>query len=321
MSTSLQTAAAAELEYGFEPSKLQLIKDTIAKGTTDQELQLFLYTCQRTGLDPLAKQIYCIKRWDATLQREVATPQTSIDGYRLIADRTGNYAPGRAPTYEESEGGGIFSATAYVMKWVRGTWHEVSATAYWNEYVQTKKGGQLMHMWATKPRVMLGKCAETLALRRAFPAELSGIYTNEEMPEPEQQPSYLDTRTGEIVEKPVKQLTANPPTNRVLTPDPAAAKAKLWQTFDAVVRQAKTLGIKVQDAELLQAKEDASEAEVIEMGKQLRQAIGLAQSINAETAKVAERTRGRQTEPEDEDTGSFVEVAENVELFPNGVPA
>jgi hypothetical protein len=65
-----------------------------------------------------------------------------------------------------------------------------------------------MHMWSTKPRVMLGKCAETLALRRAFPAELSGIYTQEEMPEGE--PAYLDVKTGEIVDKPVKQLTANP---------------------------------------------------------------------------------------------------------------
>jgi phage recombination protein Bet len=305
MNTAIQTNAAAAIEtFGFDPPKLQLIKDTIAKGTTTDELYLFLYTCQRTGLDPLAKQIYCIKRWDANLGREVATPQTSIDGYRLIADRTGNYAPGRAPTYEESEGGGVFSATAYVMKWVRGTWHEVSATAYWNEYVQTKKGGQLMHMWATKPRVMLGKCAETLALRRAFPAELSGIYTQEEMPEGE--PAYLDVKTGEIVDKPVKQLTANPAPNRVLTPDPAAARAKLWKTFDAVVREAKALGIKVQDAELLQADENASEEEVKTLGTQLRQAI------NAQKAAL-----------EDEDTGSFVEVVEgeNVELFPNGAPA
>jgi phage recombination protein Bet len=306
VNTAIQTNAAAAIEtFGFDPPKLQLIKDTIAKGCTTDELYLFLYTCQRTGLDPLAKQIYCIKRWDANLGREVATPQTSIDGYRLIADRTGNYAPGRAPTYEESEGGGVFSATAYVMKYVRGTWHEVSATAYWNEYVQTKKGGQLTHMWSTKPRVMLGKCAETLALRRAFPAELSGIYTQEEMPEGE--PAYLDVKTGEIVDKPVKQLTANPAPNRVLTPDPAAARAKLWRGLNELVKQCKEMGVNAKDADQMIMDGEASDAEIIAMGKALRDAV-------------SRREAAEMGLDEDEDTGSFVEV-ENVELFPNGVPA
>jgi phage recombination protein Bet len=176
-------------EVGYSASKLQLVKDTIARGATDDELALFLYTAHRAGLDPLARQIYCIQRWDSTLQRNVMSVQVSIDGLRLIADRTGRYAPGRASTYEYDKNGSLVAATAYVMKYVQGTWHEAAATAYYVEYVQTKKDGTPTAMWKSKPRIMLGKCAEALALRRAFPAELSGIYTPDEMGDDESRPA------------------------------------------------------------------------------------------------------------------------------------
>lgn len=179
---------AIAAEVGYSPGKLQLVKDTIARGATDDELALFLYTAHRAGLDPLARQIYCIQRWDSTLQRNVMSVQVSIDGLRLIADRTGRYAPGRASTYEYDKNGSLVAATAYVMKYVQGTWHEAAATAYYVEYVQTKKDGTPTAMWKSKPRIMLGKCAEALALRRAFPAELSGIYTPDEMGDDELQP-------------------------------------------------------------------------------------------------------------------------------------
>lgn len=254
--TNLARVETTTIEsFGFEPSKLQLIKDTIAKGTTNEELQLFLYTCQRTGLDPLARQIYCIKRWDSNLGREVATPQTSIDGYRLIADRTGNYAPGRAPTYEEGEQG-IIAATAYVMKYVRGTWHEVSATAYWDEYAQFKKNGNPTHMWATKPRVMLGKCAESLALRRAFPAELSGLYTQDEMPEAEATPQPMIAMVQPVA-----------------LPDPEVFRRRLWKGLAALVTEAKALGLSVQDVAELQMDEGTPDEVIITIGKELRRDI------------------------------------------------
>ena len=196
--------------YGFDQETVNLIKEQVARGASDAELSLFLYTASRTGLDPLARQIYCIKRWDSSLNKEVMSVQVSIDGYRLIADRTGRYAPGRAPTFEYDNAGRLISATAYVMKYVRGTWHEVAATAYYEEYVQRKRDGGPTIMWATKPRVMLAKVAEALALRRAFPAELSGVYTSDEMgDEPRSltvishpEPRPHDTVTGEVLETP-----------------------------------------------------------------------------------------------------------------------
>src|ERR1051325_6605851 len=161
-------------EAGWDANKVQLIKDTVAKETTDDELMLFMMTAKRTGLDPFARQIYCIKRNDRMLGRKVASIQTSIDGYRLIADRTNKYAPGQEPIYRYTDDGHLISATSYVKKLAGGTWHEVAATAYYDEYAQETP------LWKRMPRNMLAKCAEALALRRAFPAELSGLYTSDE---------------------------------------------------------------------------------------------------------------------------------------------
>lgn len=165
-----------------DDQKIQLMKDTICKGSTDDEFQLFAYTCKRMGLDPFARQIFPVKRWNSSLKREEMTIQTGIDGYRLIADRTGRYSPGRDPEYLYDEKGCLICSKAFVMKQTPdGKWHEVAASAHFSEYAGLKKDGSPNHMWATKPHIMLSKCAEALALRKAFPAELSGVYTKEEM--------------------------------------------------------------------------------------------------------------------------------------------
>ena len=182
----------------FTPEQIELIKRTVCKGATDDEFALFLYTATRLGLNPLAHQIHAVKRYDSASGIEVMAIQTGIDGYRLNADRTGKYAPGREPSFVY-EGKNVVSATAYVKKLVGGTWHEVAATAHMSEYAAKKKDGTMTNMWATKPHIMLAKCAEALALRRAFPAELSGLYTDEEM---QQADSMRDVTPAPKVEKP-----------------------------------------------------------------------------------------------------------------------
>jgi len=164
----------------FSADQLSLIKSTVAKGTTNDELSLFLYTAERTGLDPLMKQIHAIKRWSSRDGRDVMSIQTGIDGLRLIADRTERYAPGPEPVIVEDPAGNIIKATAYVKKWVSTEWHTIGATAYYSEYVQTNKDGRPIGLWAKMPRLMTAKCAEALALRKAFPAEMSGVYTFDE---------------------------------------------------------------------------------------------------------------------------------------------
>lgn len=166
----------------LDNKKIELLKNTICKGSTDDEFQLFMHACNRTGLDPFMKQIYAVKRWDSNLKRESMTIQTGIDGYRLIAERTGKYSPGKEPTYQYDDKGNIISSTAYIKKQTAdGTWHEIAATAFFNEYCQKTKEGRPTKFWMQLGHAMIAKCAEALALRKAFPGDLSGIYTKEEM--------------------------------------------------------------------------------------------------------------------------------------------
>ncbi|CCB87753.1 phage recombination protein Bet [Simkania negevensis] len=169
-------------EYDFDQTKLDLIKRTICKGATNDELQLFIHACKRTGLDPFMRQIFAVKRWDSSTKKEIMTIQTGIDGYRLIADRTGKYAPGKDTEFGYDNKGNIRWAKAYIKKMTPdGQWHEISAIAFWEEYVQTTREGKSTLFWLKKSHIMLSKCTEALALRKTFPAERSGIYTKEEM--------------------------------------------------------------------------------------------------------------------------------------------
>lgn len=157
--------------FEFDDTKIELLKQTVCKKATDAELNLFLHVCKHTGLDPFMKQIYSIARGG---QRTI---QTSIDGLRLIADRTKKYAPGKESIYSYDKDGKLLSATSYIKKLTEdGQWHEVSATCFFSEY---NPGNN--QMWKKMPHVMLAKCAEACALRKAFPAEMSGLYSDDEM--------------------------------------------------------------------------------------------------------------------------------------------
>lgn len=168
--------------FEIDKEKTELIKRTICKGSTDDELQLFVHACNKSGLDPFMRQIFAVKRWDSSAGRSIMTIQTGIDGYRLIADRTGKYTPGRDTEFGYDKDGNLKWAKSYIKKMtLDGQWHEVSGIAFWEEYVQRTKDGKPTSFWKSKAHIMLSKCAEALVLRKTFPAELSGLYTQEEM--------------------------------------------------------------------------------------------------------------------------------------------
>jgi phage recombination protein Bet len=183
----------------FTRAQIDLLKRTIAKGATDDELELFLHVCQRTGLDPFAKQIHAIKRSvkDGNKWRDALSFQTGIDGFRLIAQRTRKYQ-GQTPQEwcgEDGEWRQAWLEEAPPIAARVGVYREdfrepLYAVALYREYVQLvdeyegdRKTGRKVpnKMWANMPANQLSKCAEALALRKGFPQELSGIYTFDEM--------------------------------------------------------------------------------------------------------------------------------------------
>jgi len=212
---------------------LDLIKTQImgvdAKGQPrpDDDMLLFLYVAKRTGLDPLTKQIFAIYRWNTRMGREVMTIQSSIDGMRLVAQRTKQYAGQDDVNYlpiDESTKYPV-KGSVTVYKILEGQRVAFTASARWAEYVQVDKNGMPTQMWAHMPYLMLGKCAEALALRKAFPNELSGIYTDEEMAQSANPLAGIAAPT-KFEKKPIEVISGGPDESSTATPPAPAEPGK-----------------------------------------------------------------------------------------------
>jgi len=184
--TNLAVIADKETRLAILPEytdrQIQILAETIAKDCDQAELGFFINVCRLKRLDPFSGQVHAVKRWDSTLGKNKMTIQVGIDGFRVIAARTNDLAGITEPEFDSEEEKHPNWARVTVYRYGRNDEKiPFTAKARYDEYVQTKKDGDPNHMWATKPYIMLGKCAEALALRKAFPDELAGMYAEDEM--------------------------------------------------------------------------------------------------------------------------------------------
>lgn len=200
MSSSLVTMPqmGTQLARSWDtPENRNLILKTVAPGLTETEAALFFHVSRERHLDPLQRQIYAIKRrtWVAEANggsggyEERMVLQVGIDGFRAIANRTELYMPSDRLPLIEGQGTPELRVTVWVKKYHERSsqWLEFGATAYYREFVQTKKDRNTsklepVSMWAKMPLSQTEKCAEAKALRRGWPEELGGFYTPEEIP-------------------------------------------------------------------------------------------------------------------------------------------
>lgn len=217
-----------------------LAQSGIDNDVTNAELASFLHLCQRTQLDPFSRQIYLIGRWDRKQNRKVFTPQTGIDGYRVVAHRVVTQT-GQTFGYEDTiwcDQSGQWNdvwlsdqppAAAKVTVLRDG--QRFSAVALFQEYVQTNRDGTRTGMWAKMAANQIAKCAEALALRKAFPHDLAGVYTAEEMAQadqPQEERHLRSVRQGE----PDPWATAAPQRDFLVEAETAAdvdAVRQIWR--------------------------------------------------------------------------------------------
>jgi phage recombination protein Bet len=220
----MNEVAVRETNIMVLPEQIDLIRRTVAKDATPDELELYFYDCKRQGVHPLDKLIHFTKRDNRYV------PITAIDFMRMKAASTQEYAGSDDAVYSGTPGVKGFEAKITVYRMVQGQRCSWSATARWDEYYPGERAG---HMWRKMPHVMLAKCAEALALRKGFADVLHGLHIEEELHN--KQERARDTRSLKekvqakiVAVEPVKEpevVEPDKPENGPVTQLPPAAVA------------------------------------------------------------------------------------------------
>lgn len=190
--------------------EISTLKNIVAPDATDEELVYFAKFCHQVGLNPIANQIHFVKRAGRS------TFQTSIDGFRIIAERSSKYQGQTKVEFGEIKRNKfklmqkkqLFEFDLEYPEWAEvGIYRKdfacpLYARAYFDEYCPNP----LTVFWKKMPRIMIAKCAEALALRKAFPNDLSNIYTNDELDQAEYQESaIIESKPNNFKKKDIKK--------------------------------------------------------------------------------------------------------------------
>lgn len=185
--------------------------------TPEGDVLAFLHLCQRTGLDPWSRQIYLIERGGKW------TPQTAIDGFRVIAERRSVYRGQTSPQWCGPDG-----------VW-RDVWLEKEPPTAARVGVLRSDRDEPAYevclfaefdvgnaMWKQKPAHMIKKVAESAALRKAFPQDVAGLVTDDEAAAAERalRTSRVSSQRVEHAPVDVGELTGT----KTAPADPAAAQ-------------------------------------------------------------------------------------------------
>lgn len=206
MSTTTAVAPLTDAEL------INVLQRSVYPGASLDMIGLVLEWCRASKKDPLKKPVHIVPMYDkrAKQMRDVLMP--SIADYRIDATRTGQYAGMDSavfgPILETTLGEGDDQITVRHPEWCEVTVYRMNSGArcpfpsgrvYWLETYATKRNDSTAPnaMWRKRIVGQLEKCAEALALRRAFPEALGGTNTAEEM-------------TGQVIDGDYEALPPHP---------------------------------------------------------------------------------------------------------------
>jgi len=185
-------------QYGLTEPQVDVMRNAICVGATDPELEFFLATARRLDLDPFARQIWFVKRKQKRQNErgddewiDVGRPETGIDGYRAIAERSGEM-DGQDPTVWIDNVGKEYLVwldekpphACRITLYRKGRKTPIVAVGLFREYCpvyKTKTGSYVPEMWAKRGVAQIEKCVEALAFRKGFPGLFAGVRIDAEM--------------------------------------------------------------------------------------------------------------------------------------------
>lgn len=211
---NIQTALT---ERNIDTAVWTTLQNSVFPGAKDESILLAVDYCKARKLDILKKPCHIVpmsvtdaktgnKNW-----RDVIMP--GIYEQRITAFRTGQMAGQDEPVFGDT----VTFRGIEAPEWCRVTVYRFinnercafSHTEYFSEACATTKEGKPNSMWSKRPRGQLAKCAEAGALRKAFPDELGGVITADEVNEepinqhsattPDNGTTVIDTQSVELI--------------------------------------------------------------------------------------------------------------------------